>query len=308
MPTMKAVRIHNWGGNDEVAIEDLEHPTIGADEVLIRLQAAGVNPVDWKIREGYLRQWFSLPLTLGIDGAGNVIAVGANVHNFTVGDAVYGRFMNTFAEFTTAKAAEIALKPKTLDYIHAAALPVAALTAWNALIERANVQAGQNVLIHAAAGGVGSFGVQFAKARGAYVIGTASANNYAYLCELGTDEFLDYHTTHFAAVVPQVDVILDAVGGETLERSYALVKPGGTLITIVGEPPPEKAAKYGITVLSGDFSQASGTALQEIARLIDTGRVKVHVNHVYPLAAVKQALADSQAGHTRGKLVLQIGD
>jgi NADPH:quinone reductase-like Zn-dependent oxidoreductase len=303
---MQAVRIHDWGGLDVLQVEAVDIPAIGVDEVLIRVRAAGINPVDWKMREGNLREWFSLPLILGKDVAGEVVDVGSRVQGIQVGDAVYGHINHAFAQFTKAKAAEIALKPATLDPIHAAAVPVAALTAWHTLMKAARLTSGQNVLVHGAAGGVGSFGVQFAHLCGAHVTGTASVRNEAFVRELGADAFIDYHSMRFEDMILPVDVVLDTVGGDTLERSYAVVKPGGTLVTIAGAPSLDKASEHGITVLGGDFSQPSATDLGDIASLIDAGRVKIHVSEVYPLAEVKCAFEAMERGHTRGKLVLHI--
>jgi NADPH:quinone reductase-like Zn-dependent oxidoreductase len=303
---MQAVRIQHWGGLDVLQVEEVDIPAIGVDEVLIRVRAAGINPVDWKMREGNLRQWFSLPLILGKDVAGEVVDVGSCVQGIQIGDAVYGHINHAFAQFTKAKAAEIALKPTTLDDVRAAAVPVAALTAWHTLMKAARLTNGQNVLVHGAAGGVGSFGVQFAHLWGAHVTGTASVRNEAFVRELGADAFIDYQSTRFEEVIQPVDVVLDTVGGDTLERSYAVVKPGGTLVTIAGAPSLEKANERGIMVLGGDFSQPSATDLGDIANLIDAGRVKIHVSEVYPLAEVKRAFEAIEGGHTRGKLVLHI--
>lgn len=305
MSTMKAARIQAWGGSDVVTIEEVERPQPGPDQVLIQIRAASVNPVDWKIREGYLRDWFPLPQILGQDAAGDIAAVGTNVTNFKIGDAVYGNPRMTFAEFAVANAAEIALKPTTLDYLQTAAVPVAALTAWRALVDGAKLNADKRVLVHGAAGGVGNFGVQFAKIKGAYVIGTASANNETFVRELGANEFIDYRTIPFEDVAKDMDVVFDTIGGETLERSYAIVKRGGILVTVAGQPSPEKAAQHGIqAIYSG--AQASTAVLSEVANLIDSGKVKVYVNKVFPFAELKQALDLNQTGHTRGKIVVQI--
>ena len=178
---MKAARIHGWGGSDKIVIESVDRPHIGADEVLIEMRAASINPVDWKIREGYLGKDAPLPITLGSDGAGDIVEVGADVKQFKVGDAVYGMFGSTFAEYAKAKAADIALKPKTLDYVQAGSLPVGIMTAWRSLVDTAHIHAGQKVLVTGAAGGVGMFGVQFAKVKGAHVVGTASGANEAFV-------------------------------------------------------------------------------------------------------------------------------
>ena len=302
---MKAAIIHTFGGSEVVNIEEIERPEPGVGQVLIHLKAASINPVDWKIREGYMAQWFPLPQILGRDGAGDIAALGEGVTSFKVGDAVYGNPGSTYAEFVVANAAEIGPKPKSLDYAQAAALPVGVLTAWSALIDGANISAGQRVLIHGAAGGVGIFAVQIAKLKGAYVIATASASNEAFVRELGADEFIDYRSTRFEDVVQNIDAIFDTVGGETLERSYAAVKTGGVVVTIAGMPSPEKAAEYGIKALYAG-PRPTTALMTEIADLVDAGKLKVHVSKVLPFAEVRQALALSQEGHTRGKIVLTI--
>jgi len=301
---MKAARILAFGGSEVVNIDEVERPEPGVGQVLIQMRAASINPVDWKIRAGYMAQWFPLPQILGRDGAGDIAAVGAEVTSFKVGDAVYGNPGSTFAEFVVANAAEIGPKPKSLDYTEAAAVPVGVLTAWSALFDSANLSAGQRVLIHGAAGGVGSLGVQIAKLKGAYVIGTGSAGNEAFIRELGADEFIDYRSTRFEDAAKDIDVIFDTVGGETLDRSYAVVKSGGVLVTIAGMPSGKKAAEYGIkAVYAGP--KPTTALLTEIADLIDSGKLKVHVSKVLPLSDVRQALDLSQEGHTRGKIVLK---
>ena len=226
MTPMKAVRIHAYGGPELLHYEDVPRPWLKPDDLLIQVAAAAVNPVDWKIREGYLQGFLNhrLPLILGWDVAGTVVEIGPEAAGFQVGDAVYARpdieRNGSYAEFIAVKASEAALKPATLDFVHAAAVPLAALTAWQSLVDAAQLQAGQTVLIHAAAGGVGSFAVQLAKARGARVIATASAVNTGLAAELGADQFIDYTRTRFEDVAKDVDVVLDTIGGDTQERSW----------------------------------------------------------------------------------------
>jgi NADPH:quinone reductase-like Zn-dependent oxidoreductase len=302
--TMKAVRMHAYGGADVLKYEDAPQPQPAADEVLIRISAAGVNPVDWKIREGYLGD-YNLPHILGADVAGVVESVGTGVQRLKPGDEVYGytslRREGTYAEYVAAKESEVTLKPKSIDFIQAAALPVAALTAWQAIFDTAHLDAGQKILIHAAAGGVGSIAVQLAKAKGAYIIGTASARNVEFIRALGVDEAIDYQATPFEDVVSDVDVVLDTMGGETQERSLKVLKPGGILVSIVS-PPPESA---GVRVAIA-YVQPSAAQLDEIATLIDSGQLKPCVETVLPLSEVAKAHQLSQSGRTRGKIVLQV--
>lgn len=309
MATMKAVRIHAYGGPDVLVYEDVERPAPAAGEVLVRIHAAGVNPADWKVREGYFKAFSNepLPRILGGDIAGVVESVGSDVTSFKAGDEVYGMTgaSGGYAEYVAVAAGNLALKPRSLDFVQAAAVPVGALTAWQALFDTAGLSAGQRVLIHAAAGGVGSFAVQLAKAKGAYVIGTASGRNTQFLHDLGVDQVVDYTSTRFEDEVHAVDVVFDTIGGETQERSWQVLKPGGFLVSIVQPPSPETAAARSVraAVL---YAQPDAAELAEIATLIDAGQVKVQVETVLPLTAARQAQELSQSGHTRGKIVLKV--
>ena len=313
MTTMKAVRIHAYGGPEVLHYEDAPMPQLNPDDLLIRVRAAAINPVDWKIREGYLQGVLNhqLPLTLGWDVSGEVAAVGPEVTRFTIGDAVYARPNierdGGYAEYIAVKASEVALKPARLDHDHAAAVPLAALTAWQSLVDAAQLRAGQTVLIHAAAGGVGSFAVQLAKARGAKVIATASAVNIGLIMELGADQFVDYTHTRFEEVAKEVDVVFDTIGGETQARSWSVLKPGGMLVSVVSPPPAATAAEQGVRS-AFVFVQPSGSQLDAIARLIDEGRMKPILHTVLPLYQARQAQVISQGGHVRGKIVLHVAD
>ncbi|MBD2096486.1 NADP-dependent oxidoreductase [Trichocoleus sp. FACHB-591] len=308
---MKAVRIYAYGGPEVLTYEDVSVPAIAEDDVLIRVHAAAINPVDWKVREGYLQGFidYDLPLTLGWDVSGVVEAVAENVTTFKPGDEVYSRpdikRDGAYAEYIAVKASEVAFKPKTVEHIHAAAVPLAGITAWHCLFESAGLSAGQRVLIHAAAGGVGSYAVQFARWKGAHVIGTASARNQDFLFQLGADEIIDYQTTQFEDVVEPVDVVFDTVGGEVQERSWQVVKPGGILVSVVSPPPEEKAAAHQCRS-AYVFIQPRADWLTEIAQLIDSGQVKPIVETVLPLSQAVVAHKLSEGGHTRGKIVLQV--
>jgi NADPH:quinone reductase-like Zn-dependent oxidoreductase len=313
MEMMKAVQIHSYGGPEVLAYEDVALPEIAADEVLIQVYAAAINPVDWKIREGYLKDFLphKLPLILGWDVSGVVAAIGADVTTFKPGDQVYSRpnleRNGTYAEYVAVKASEVALKPKNIDHIHAAAVPLAGITAWHALFEAAQLTAGQRVLIHAAAGGVGSYAVQFARWKGAYVIGTASAHNRDFLLKLGANEVIDHRSTRFEEVVEPVDVVFDTIGGEVQERSWQIVKPGGILVSVIAPPPEERAAAQGCRS-AFVFIQPRADWLTEIAQLIDSQQVQPIVETVLPLSQVAEAHQLSQSGRTRGKIVLQVRD
>jgi NADPH:quinone reductase-like Zn-dependent oxidoreductase len=305
---MKCVRINQWGQVEAAVIEEIDCPEPEPGEVLVQVKAVAVNPVDWKIREGYFHEFISLPITLGSDVAGDIVALGEGVEGFEIGTPIYGMKgfrCGSFAEFTTIRPSEMARKPTTLSYEEAAAVPLAALTAWQALIGEANIQPGQRVLIHAAAGGVGHFAVQFAKLKGAYVIGTASARNEDFVRGLGADEFVNYEAALFETVVKDVDVVFDTVGFDTSARSIQVMKPGGLLIGIVTPVPVELAAEH--QVQAKFFSaEANSEQLTEIANLIDAGKVKPHVSQVLKLDQAREALQQSQSGHVKGKLIMTV--
>ena len=305
---MKAIRIHQYGGPEVLAQVEMQRPTPGHDEVLIKVHAAAVNPIDWKMRAGHVKEVFPLtfPSTLGWDVSGTVEETGDKATQFKRGDEVYALVKGGgYAEYVAAQATVVAKKPRTLDHVHAAAVPVAGLTALQALFEVAQLRAGQKVLIHAAAGGVGNFAVQLAKAKGAYVIGTASSKNQAFLGELGVDQAVDYQKTRFEDAVRDVDVVLDTVGGETQERSFKVLKKGGILVSLVQPPSQESATKYGVRALFYG-GHASSSDLAEIAKLIDDGKVKPVVETVLPLADARRAHELSETRHARGKIVLKV--
>lgn len=310
MTTMKAVRIPAYGGPEVLRYEDAPRPTPTQGEILVRIHAAGVNPVDWKVREGYMKDVWpaQFPLTLGSDVAGTVEEVGANVTEFAVGDAVYADLKDGgYAEYAAFPATNAARKPQSLDFVQTASLPVAALTAWQALFDHAHLEAGQSVLVHAASGGVGHIAVQIAKNKGAFVVATASAHNHDFVRSLGADQVIDYNTTQFEDVVHDMDVVLDTMGGDTQERSWSVLKPGGILVSIVGGDTEKQAQAHGRRGVNM-FAQDSGAQLAEIAALIDAGKLKPHVERVFPLAEARAAQELSEQGHVRGKIVLQVTD
>lgn len=309
---MKAIRIHRFGGPDVLQLDEIDRPEPASGELLVHVTAAAVNPVDWEIREGMLQDVFhhQLPITLGCDLAGKVEAVGPDSKVFQVGDSVYAfaptSRLGAFANYCIVKEEEAARKPEKLDDAHAASVPVAALTAWEALFTAAGLESGQTVLIHAASGGVGSMAVQLAKWKGAHVIGTASSKNKEYLDALGVDEMVDYHKHPFESVVhKKVDVVLDTIGKDTQERSFQVLKPGGMLVSLVSPPSEEKAKEYNVRAKM-ILVRPEGDKLAEVGRLIDDGRLKTLVEHVLPLEDAKKALDMSQTGRTRGKIVLRV--
>jgi NADPH:quinone reductase-like Zn-dependent oxidoreductase len=311
MATMKAVRIHGYGGPEILKYEDAPRPKPADGEVLVKIHAAGVNPVDWKIRTGYMRGFrdFPMPFILGWDFSGAIEQVGSGVAGWKAGDEVYARpdigRNGAYAEYIAVRASEIQLKPKTLDHVHSAAIPLAALTAWQAIFDAGQLQAGQKILIHAAAGGVGTFAVQLAKRKGAYVIGTASTRNHELLRQLGADELIDYNTTRFEDVVKGADVVLDAMAGETRERSWPVLKKAGILVSILGQPSADKAKEYGVRA-AGVFVQPNQAQLQELANLSDSGKLRPIIEAVLPLTEAARAHEMNQTEHTVGKIVLRI--
>jgi NADPH:quinone reductase-like Zn-dependent oxidoreductase len=270
-----------------------------------------VNPVDWKVREGYLKDRlnYEMPYIPGWDVSGVVEAAGAGAARFKKGEEVYSRpdspREGAYAEYMVVKEAEVALKPKTLDHVHAAAVPLASLTAWQGLFDMGGLRAGQKALIHGAAGGLGVFAVQLAKWKGACVIGTASARNQDFLRQLGADEAIDYATKKFEEIVRDVDVVFDTIGGETQARSWPVLKKGGILVSTVSPPSAEEAARRGVRQCVF-MVRPNATQLTEIAKLIDSGKVKVFVETVLPLSEARRAQEMSQTGHTRGKIVLRV--
>lgn len=310
MATMKAVRFHEYGGPDVLHYEDAPRPEPGPGEALVRVKAAGVNPIDWKIRQGWLAKSSPRPLPTipGWDVAGVVERVGPGVAGVKSGDEVYTRPDTShdggYAQYVVVKAADLAPKPRTLDFVHAAAVPLAALTAWQAL-DAAGLASGQTILVHGASGGVGSFAVQLAKVRGAYVYATASGPHAQAVRELGADRVIDYTREKFEDIVHDADAVLDTIGGDTQERSWQVLKPGGVLVSTVGQPSPDKARQHGVRA-TGMLANTDPAQLREIARLIDQGRVKPLVSDVLPLADASRAHALSQSGHAGGKIVLEV--
>lgn len=307
---MKAIRIHSFGGPEVLKEEEAPKPEAGAGEIIIRVQAAGVNPVDYKMRSGQYRGGVSLPATLGREVSGVVASVGPGVSQFKLGDAVYamlGKYSGGYAEFSRAGQNEAAAKPSTLDYIHAAAVPLAATTAWQGLFDHGGLHVGERVLIHGAAGGVGHFAVQLAKARGATVIATARDSDLDFVRSLGADELIDYRNQEFETVAEKVDLVLDLIGGKTQERSIAVLGDGGRLVSTLAldDAARRKAAEAGVGIKQ--FMAEPKTAqLGEIGRLIDAGEVTVEVDRVHSLDEASEALDELEHEHIRGKIVLAV--
>lgn len=312
MSTMKAIRFHTYGSPDVLKYEDAPRPAPGDGEVLIRVVASSVNPFDCAVRAGYMGGYFNytLPLIPGTDASGVIEALGPGVSAFAVGDEVYARAGvyrdGANAEYVVASAGEVAAKPRSIDHQHAAALPHVTLTAWQALIETAQIAAGQTVLIHGAAGGVGHIAVQLAHWRGAKVIGTAS-QHVDVLRDLKADQIIDYATTPFESVARDVDVVLDTVGGDTQARSWAVLKRGGVLVSTIQAPDPETAASHGVRAGMVYSAPPVGPTLTQVAALVDGGQLRPIVSTVLPLSEARQAHALIEGKHVAGKLILSVG-
>lgn len=308
---MKAIRMHQFGGPEVLKLEEVPIPKINNDEVLIKVHAAAINPVDWKIREGLRKEKFptTFPLTPGWDVSGVIETVGQDIKILKKGDEVYSRPDLTkngaYAEYIVVKANLVSHKPKTLNHENAAAVPLAGLTAWQGLFDHGQLQAGQKVLIHAAAGGVGTFAIQFAKWKGAYVIGTASEKNIEFLKLLGADKVIDYKKEKFEDVVHDIDLVLDTLGGDVQRRSLQTLKKGGRLITILKPENQEEAGVKHIHI-EGFTAQSHPDQLEHIAQLIDAGKVKPVIAKIMRLEQAAEAQELSKEGHSRGKIVLRV--
>lgn len=312
--TMKAIVAHEYGGPEVLKLEDVPVPTPKDDEMLIKVFAAGVNSFDGTLRSGkYAKgsKGTQLPWHPGYDIAGVVEKVGSKITKFKVGDAAYAmiNILNGggYAEYALAKETDAALKPTTIGFVEAAGAPSVALTSWQAIADKANVQSGQTVLIHGASGGIGLFAIPIAKIRGAKVFATASTANQDFLKELGADVAIDYKTQKFEEIAKDVDVVIDAVGGETLRRSYPIVKKGGMIVSLSDNVDQAQLGKYGIRGTSIAVKN-NGDELAQIAKLIDQGKIKVVVSETFPLADASKAQAKADLGHTRGKIVLKVAD
>ncbi|MES2072944.1 MAG: NADP-dependent oxidoreductase [Pseudomonadota bacterium] len=332
---MKAFIVDRYGSAERVRSGEVPDPKMQEDEVLIQIHAAGVNPLDSKIRDGEFKLIlpYQLPLILGNELAGVVVQVGARVRRFKAGDEVYARpdkdRIGTFAEFIAVRELDLALKPKNLTMEEAASIPLVGLTAWQALIERAKLKKGQKVLIHAGAGGVGTFAIQLAKQVGAIVATTTSSGNVDLVKRLGADVVIDYKKDRFEEVLRDYDVVLNSLDGETLKKSLRVLKPGGKLISISGPPDPEFARQLGLSRVlelvmrllsfrirrqakrhnvsySFLFMRASGDQLQQISSLIESGAVRPVLDRVFPFDSTKEAMAYVETGRAKGKVVIKM--
>jgi NADPH:quinone reductase-like Zn-dependent oxidoreductase len=309
---MKAVRVHRFGPPEVISLDDLPKPEPGRGEVVVRVKAAGIGPWDALIRSGKSVLPQPLPLILGSDLSGEVDSVGAGVNELQVGDEVFGvtneRFTGAYAEYAVAKAAMLAPKPKSLNHTHAASVPVVAVTAWQMVFDLAQLSSGQAVVVHGGAGNVGGYAVQLAKRAGAMVIATASVENDSYVRRLGADGVIDYRARRFEERVKGIDAVLDTVGGETLDRSYGVLKRGGIIVSSATQPSKEKAEQHGVR--AGFFLvQVTTEQLTMIGKMIDAGALQSEVGEVLWLDEARKGHEMLEgAPHRRGKIVIKVAD
>ena len=304
---MKAIRIHQYGDASTLKLEETPRLSITDDQLLVRIRDAGVNPIDWKIRQGYMKQVMpaAFPMTLGQDFAGEVVDRGKNVTQFAAGDRVFGFAQGTYAEYAAAPASTVAAIPSSIDFTMAAALPTAGSTALQIIRDVVAAKPGVSILIHGAAGGVGSYASQIAKSLGARVIGTATAADIEYLKSLGVDEIIDYKRERFEDKASGVDAVVDLVGGETLARSYSVAKKGGVLATTV-QPIDETAAKRAGIRAVQVIMRHNAADLAELARLVEKGAVKPRLDRTMSLDQAREAQELSETGKTQGKVILKV--
>ena len=304
---MKAIRIYEYGNADTLKLDEAPQLSIGDDQILVRVRDAGVNPIDWKIRQGHMKQIMpaNFPLTLGQDFAGEVVERGKAVDQFAIGNRVFGFAQGTYAEYAAAPISTVAAMPQSMDFAIAAALPTAGSTALQIIRDVVKAAAGITVLIHGAAGGVGSFASQIARNMGARVIGTATGPDLDYLKSLHVDEVIDFKRERFEEKASGVDAVVDLVGGETLARSYAVVKKGGVLVTTV-QPVDESAAKQAGIRAVQMFMKRNAADLAELARLVEKGAVKPRLSQTMELKQAREAQELSETGRAQGKVVLKV--
>ncbi len=306
---MRAAVITEYGNAPEVV--DVERPDLPADSVMVEVHAASINPIDWIVMAGYVQQMlpYEMPWIVGYDVSGVVTEVGTDVTAFAVGDEVFARAdgmqAGTMAEFAAIKASDLAIKPEDLSHAEAAGVPLVGLTAWQALFDHGGLQEGQRVLVHAGSGGVGTLAIQIAKHAGAWVATTASARNEDLVRDLGADQFVDYANERFEDVIEPVDLVIDMLGDDTLARSFDVVKPGGTVVSIKGDAPEGLAAERGVT-FHNFFMQPDGEQLTDLADLIRKDVVRPVLDRTFPLDDVADAYAYAQSGNGAGKVAITV--
>jgi NADPH:quinone reductase-like Zn-dependent oxidoreductase len=303
---LRAVRFHDYGPPSVLVVDEIDRPEPDAGEVLIRVHSAGVNPIDWKMRLGYLKQYMpiTLPYVPGLDVAGTVESVGEDVTAFAAGDRVFGRGKGTYAEYAVAPVITIARIPEGVSYEQAATLHVGGVTAWLGLFDAADLEKGQRLLVQGGAGGVGSIAVQLGHWKGAYVIATASTANVEFVRSLGADEVIDYTSESVEDLVHDVDVVLDTVGGDVTAQSWSTLKPGGILVTAVGSADAGVAAARSVRTAAVGHPAATRPYLEELGALVASGALRPEIQHVFRLEDAAAAQARSETGHGRGRILL----
>lgn len=311
---MRAVQINNYGGTEVLeVVENVVRPLPGPGQVLVEVYSAGLNPVDWKIRAGFLKQMAPLkfPVTLGGDFAGVILAVGEGVGNHRPGEEVYGQApvlnggSGSFAEYVVANVANLARKPVNVDFAQAGALPLAGVSALQALEDHLKLKNGEKILIQGGAGGIGHLAVQLAKGLGAYVATTVGADDVEFVKSLGADQVINYQSQSFEEILTNFDAVFDTVGGQVLEKSAPVLKRGGRLVSMLGKPSAEAIEKFGIEAI-GQGTKTDSSQLERLAKWVEAGQVKVHVAKVFPLVQVREAFDLLEKGQARGKVVLKI--
>lgn len=309
---MKAAQISEYGGEEALKVTEIPKPTIEANQVLVQVHAAATNPFDWKVRDGIYKEYIplTLPATLGGDLAGTVSEIGADVTGFAVGQEVYGMAGATsgkgsYAEFAPVKATQLAPKPANVDFDTAAALPLAGISAYQALIDHMNLKSGQRILIHGGAGGIGALAIQIAKQIGAVVATTVAAEDTEYVKDLGASEVVDYKSQDFSELLSDYDAVFDTVGGETNTKSYGVLKSGGTLVSMVMPEDTELAKRHDVQYVQ-QSSMATVERLTKLAELVDSGTVKVNIDKTFTLEEASKALEYLKTGHPRGKVVIRV--
>jgi NADPH:quinone reductase-like Zn-dependent oxidoreductase len=307
---MRAVRFHEYGPSAVLVVDETDRPEPKAGEVLIQVHAAGVNPIDWKMRAGMLQQYMpvTLPHTPGLDVAGTVVSVGDGINDFAVGDRVFGRGAGTYAEYAVASIATIAKIPEGVTFEQAATLHVGGVTAWLGLFDAGHLEAGQRLLVQGGAGGVGAIAVQLGHWRGAYVIATTSTANVEFVRSLGADEVIDYTTVDVDGAVHDVDVVLDTVGGAVTAQSWSALTPGGILVTVVGGADAATAASHGVRTEAVGRPPETRPYLEKLGALVASGALKPQIQQVFPLDEAADAHAASETGHGRGRILLRATD
>ena len=309
--TMKAVRYHQYGGPEVLTMERVQKPSVGHGQILVKVMAAGVNPIDWKLRAGEMKAIIPVqfPVTVGRDLSGVVETVAEDVKTFRPGDTVYAvmpkEAFGAYAEYALLDQFHVARKPETLDFMHAATIPMSALTAWQSIVDIGELKAGDNILVHAAAGSVGSMAVQIAKAMGAHVTGAAFEKDRVFVEALGADRFVSYDAGPFENVVHDQDVVLDTLAGEIQDRSWSTLKPNGILVTTLVLGNNEKPKELGVRA-ANTVSGPSGTQLTQIAQLIDGGKISTHLGLVLSLDEAAKAQELNRTRGVKGKIVLNL--